>query len=163
MDNDNRTKLNEQTPSSPVVAHKTETKIVEHTREIQPLQASNDNQWNDWSTNSPQTSSELTDHQEPTVANRLFGFFKNVTSPWSEEPSTNDWEDQNSPIQLLSDESSVQQTISSPSSIKNSQIQQIISEYPDLFPNSNGETLHDLDQIVSIIKFLRNQLNELQK
>ena len=105
--------------------------------------------------------------QQPSVANRLFGFFKNVTSSWAEEPPTNDWNDQHSPLQLPSDEP--QQTISSPSStddllqlIKN-KIQQIISEYPNLFPNSNEDVLDNLDQFISIIKNLQNQIEELQR
>jgi hypothetical protein len=116
-----------------------------------------------------QKSSISTDDQEPTVANRLFGFFKNVTSPWSEETSTNDWDNQNSPIQLPSEEPLIQQTVSSPSSLDNftpiirNKLQQITSKYPDLFPNSNGDILEDLDQLTSIIKTFQNQIKQLQK
>jgi hypothetical protein len=105
--------------SVPVMVHKLESEITEHKQEIHPSHALNDNQWNDWSTDSPQITDKKiqhsTDHQEPTVANRLFGFLKNVASPWSEQTSTNDWNDQNSPLQFSSEEP--QQTISSPTSI----------------------------------------------
>lgn len=159
---DKRSRI-KQVSSPPVMIHKIEDEITEHKQEIQPLQASNDNQWNDWSTDSPQ----ITDHQEPTVANRLFGFFKNVASPWAEETSTNDWNDQSSPLQLPSDEP--QQTLSSPASYDNlismikNKIDEIISEYPDLFPNSNEDILNNLDQFNSIIKNLQNQIKELEK
>ena len=105
--------------------------------------------------------------QPPSVANRLFGFFKNVTSTWAEEPPTNDWDDQQSPLQLPSDEP--QQTISSPSSTDNllqliqNKIQQILSEYPNLFPSSSEDVLDNLDQFISIIKNLQNQIEELQR
>lgn len=160
------------------MAHRIDTEPTEHTREIQPLQASNDNQWGDWFTNSPETTDHqqpiqkspvTTDHQEPTVANRLFGFFKNVTSALTEETPTNDWDSQNSPIQFPPEESLVQQTFSSPSSNDNfteiikTKIQQIISQYPDLFSNSNGDILADLDQLNSIIKTLQHQIKQIQK
>jgi len=149
-----------------------ESEITEHKREIQPSQTSNDNQWNDWlTTDSSQITDKKvqhsTDQHEPTVANRLFGFFKNVTSPWSDETSTNDWNDQNSPLQFPSEEPP--QTMSSSISnenfieIINNKIQQILSAYPDLFPNSNVDILNNLDQFISIIKNLQNQIKELQK
>jgi hypothetical protein len=62
-----------------------------------------------------------------------------------------------------------QQTISSPSSIDNllqlirNKIQQIISEYPNLFSNSSEDVLDNLDQFISIIKNQQNQIEELQK
>jgi len=112
--------------SAPVMVHKLESEITEHKQEIHPSQASNDNQWNDWSTDSSQITDKKTqhsrDHQEPTVANRLFGFFKNVASPWSDETSTNDWNDQSSPLQFSSEER--QQTISSPTLIIENQNQE---------------------------------------
>jgi hypothetical protein len=112
--------------SAPVMVHKLESEITEHKQEIHPSQASNDNQWNDWSTDSSQITDKKTqhsrDHQESTVANRLFGFFKNVASPWSDETSTNDWNDQSSPLQFSSEER--QQTISSPTLIIENQNQE---------------------------------------
>jgi hypothetical protein len=159
------------TSSPPVMIHKIESEITEHKHEVQPSQASNDNQWNDWSTDSPKITDQKlqhsTDHQEPSVTNRLFGFFKHVTSPWSEDTSTNDWNDQNSPLQFPSEEP--QQTMSSPTSNENStpiirnKIEEIISEYPDLFPDSNEDILNNLDQFISIIKNLQNQIKEHQK
>jgi hypothetical protein len=195
IDDEYRIKLHAHTSSPSVLAHKIETENTEYKREIQPQQASNDNQWNEWLTDSPHITdkeiqhqdiaiqcelltdnrrsirepSDSTDHQEPTVANRLFGFFKNVTSSLSEEPSTNDWEDQNSPLQLALEEPLLQQTISSPTSMNNSmqiitnKIQQIVSEYSNLFPNSTGDTLEDLNQLIPIIKNFQNEIKELQR
>jgi hypothetical protein len=169
IDNENRLK----SLSFPLtLIHQTETEPTEQANEIQPLQTSNDNQWNDWSMDPPQqTDTKLqrsTDEEEtPSVASRLFGLFKNVTSPWTEETPTNDWDDQNSLLRLSSEEP--QQTISSPSSIDNllqlirNKIQQIISEYPNLFPNSSEDVLDNLDQFISIIKNQQNQIEELQK
>jgi hypothetical protein len=165
MDNENRM----QSPTA--LVHKIETETTEHKREIQPSQTSNDNQWNDWSIDSSTIPNEnvqhSTDQAEPSVANRLFGFLKNVTSPWSEETPTNDWNDQSSPLQLPSEEP--QQTMSSPSLTDNltqiikDKIQQIVSEYPDLFPDVNEDVLNNLDQFTSIIKHLQNQINQLQR
>ena len=78
--------------------------MTEHTQEIPLTQTSQDNQWNDWSIDSSQLTDvkpqQSLDHQEPSVTNRLFDFFKNVTTPWSDETPTNDWNDQNSPLQF---------------------------------------------------------------
>ncbi len=92
-----------------------------------------------------------------------------MTSSLSEEPPTNDWDDQNSPLQLTLEEPLVQQTISSPTSMNNSmeiitnKIQQIVSEYSNLFPNSTGDTLEDLNQLIPIIKNFQNEIKELQR
>jgi hypothetical protein len=148
---------------------------MEQENEIQPLQTSNDNQWNDWSMDPPkQTDTKLRhstdqeeEEEEPSVVNRLFNAFKNVASSWTEETPTNDWDDQNSPLQLSSEEP--RQTISSPSSIDNllqlikNKIHQIISEHPNLFVHSSEDILDNLDQFISIIKNLQNQIEELQK
>jgi hypothetical protein len=196
IDNEYRIKLNEYVSSSPHKTQQIETETNEYTKEIQPLQASN---WNDWSTESPPTTntdiqsrdidiqcdllvdkhspthktSDPIDNQEPTVTNRLFGFFKNVTAPWSEQStedtSNNDWDEQNSPIQIPSEEPLLQQTTSSPSSIDHliqtikNKVQQIVLEYSDLFPNSNGDILEDLNQFISVIKNFENKIKELQR
>ena len=87
----------------------------------------------------------------------------------TEETPTNDWDSQNSPIQFPSEEPLVQQTCSSPSSNDNfteiikTKIQQIISEYPDLFSDSNGDILADLDQLNSTIRTLQHQIKQIQK
>jgi len=191
IDDEYRIKLDAYTSSPAVLAHKIETENMEYKREIQPQQASNDNQWNEWFTDSPHITdkeiqhqdiaiqcelladnrrsirelSDSTDHQEPTVANRLFGFFKNVTSSLSEEPPTNDWDDQNSPLQLALEEPLLQQTISMSNSMEiiTNKIQQIVSEYSNLFPNSTGDTLEDLNQLIPIIKNFQNEIKELQR
>ena len=60
------------------------------------------------------------------------------------------------------------QIISSPSSIDNllqmikNKLQQITTEYPDLFPNSTDDILHNLDQLLLIIKNQQNQIHQLQ-
>ncbi|CAF4557564.1 unnamed protein product, partial [Rotaria sp. Silwood2] len=196
IDNEYQIKLNEYISSTPLMSQKLETELIEHQKEIQPLQTSNDNQWNDWLINSPSItdskkqhrdirhidiqcdllvdssrsrskSSDSIDHQQSTVTNRLFGFFKNVTSPWSEQ-TTNDWDEQNSPIQFPSEESLAEHIISSSSSDKNlldmikTKLEEIISEYPDLFPNSYHDTIEVFDQLTSIIRNFQNQIKDLQ-
>ena len=101
------------------------------------------------------------------MANRLFGFLKNMASPRTEETPTNDWNDQSSPLQLRSEES--QHTTFSPSSADHllrlieNKIQEMIAEFPTLFPNPSENVVNNLDQLLSIIRNLENQIEELQK
>ncbi|CAF3336486.1 unnamed protein product [Rotaria sp. Silwood1] len=196
IDNEYQIKLNEYISSSPLIVQKIETDIIDNRKEIQPLQTSNNNQWNDWFINSPSIndtekqhreirhidiqsellvdspqsinkSSDSTDHQQSTVTDRLFGFFKNVTLPWSEQ-TTNDWDEQNSPIQFPSEEPSTEHIISSSLSDQNlleiikNKLKEFISKYPELFPNSNGDTIEVFDQLISIIRNFQNQIKDLQ-
>ena len=145
---------------------------------------SSDNQWNDWSSEPPQLQAQTIDHHdidvqcelltdddqshmrsspsvekpEATVTGRLFGFLKNVASPWSEQgASTNDWNDQSSPLQFPSEEPTLGQTPLSAMPTENlsaavqARLQQIVSEHPELFPRSTGDTLEDLNQLIRLI------------
>ncbi|CAF3671069.1 unnamed protein product [Adineta steineri] len=161
---------------------------------IQLKQKSTDNRWNDWNTDSVPTTddkiqhqdmniqcdllvdrlpsitevSNSLDHRAPSVTDRLIGHLRKVQASLSEEPSaTNDWDDQNSPLQLHGEEPSNQHTLSSPTTPSFVQsialkIQQIVTENPNLFPHSHGDLLEDIDQLIAIIKNFQNELDELE-
>ncbi|CAF0778122.1 unnamed protein product [Rotaria sordida] len=186
IDNEYHMKLNEYISSSSLKTQPIETELIEHRKEIQPLQTSND--WfmdspsiidtekqhreiqhveiqcellvdNDQSIN--KTSDSIDHQQQPTVTNRLLGFFKNVTSPWSEQ-TTNDWDEQNSPIQFPSEEPLSTSSNNNLLEIIKTKLEEIISEYPDLFSNTNGDIIEIFDQVISIIRNLQNQIKDLQ-
>ncbi|CAF3726526.1 unnamed protein product [Rotaria magnacalcarata] len=187
IDNDYRMKLSEFTASSAKVIQDIESEPIEQKR-----QTSNENQWNDWSAdapiiaddekqfrnidiqcelladNDPSTINKPTDHYESTAANHLLSLPKNEISSWS-ETTTNDWEEQSSPIKFPSEESHlVEHMISSSSTNQNlleilkTKLNKIISEYPEIFPNINRDTFDALDQLNSIIRNFQNQIKELQ-
>lgn len=101
------------------------------------------------------------------MTNRLFSFLKNAASSLTEETPTNDWSDQTSPLQLPSDDN--QHTTFSPSSADHllkqieNKIQEIITEFPTLFSKPSENPVNNLDQLISIIRNLENQIEELQK
>ncbi|CAM4918168.1 unnamed protein product [Rotaria socialis] len=187
IDNDYRMKLSEFTVSSTNAIQNIESEPIE-----QKGQVSNENQWNDWSVdapiitddekkfrdvdiqcelladNDPSTINKPTDHYESTVSNRLLSLPKNEISLWS-ETATNDWEEQSSPIKFPSEESRlVEHMISSSSTDQNlleilkTKLNEIITEYPELFPNINRDTFDALDQLNAIIRNYQNQIKELQ-
>ena len=129
------------------------------------MQTSDDNQWNDWSSDTQVQHS--TEEETPSMANRLFGFLKSVTTTLTEETPTNDWTDQSSPLQLSSEEP--QHTTFTPASTDHllrlieNKIQQLIAEFPNLFPHPSENIVNNLDQFASIIRNLENQIEELQK
>ena len=146
------------TPTT-VITRKVEPDHSERTQEIHSKQTSNDDQWNDWSSESihcadervqfrdadvqcellvdrPPSIHEVSDSTEnrpASVTSRLFGALRNIATSLSEEPSVNDWNDQHSPLQLPADGQEAQQLTRSPSST-NSLIHNIA---------------HDLHQIVT--------------
>ncbi|CAF1066100.1 unnamed protein product [Adineta ricciae] len=146
------------TPTT-VITRKVEPDHSERTQEIHSKQTSNDDQWNDWSSESihcadervqfrdadvqcellvdqPPSIHEVSDSTEnrpASVTSRLFGALRNIATSLSEEPSVNDWNDQHSPLQLPADGQEAQQVTTSPSST-NSLIHNIA---------------HDLHQIVT--------------
>ena len=147
------------------IVHKTDQNIVDDTSEILSLQASNENQWE---SRSKEKLSDSTDHQESSMTGRLFGFFKNVTSPWSETPaaarSTNDWKNP-----ISSEEPFTEQTMPTslliehlPQMIK-IRLREIISDFPDRFSNSTEDILQVLDQLILIIEKFQKQSKELEK
>ncbi|CAF2108518.1 unnamed protein product, partial [Rotaria magnacalcarata] len=187
IDNDYRMKLSEFTASSAKVIQDIESEPIEQKRQI-----SNENQWNDWSAdapiiaddekqfrnidiqcelladNDPSTINKPTDHYESTAANHLLSLPKNEISSWS-ETTTNDWEEQSSPIKFPSEESHLVEHMISSSSINQNlleilktKLNKIISEYPEIFPNINRDTFDALDQLNSIIRNFQNQIKELQ-
>ncbi|CAF4696429.1 unnamed protein product, partial [Rotaria socialis] len=187
IDNDYRMKLSEFTVSSTNAIQNIESEPIE-----QKGQVSNENQWNDWSVdapiitddekkfrdvdiqcelladNDPSTINKPTDHYESTASNQLLSLPKNEISSWS-ETATNDWEEQSSPIKFPSEESRlVEHMISSSSTDQNlleilkTKLNEIITEYPELFPNINRDTFDALDQLNAIIRNCQNQIKELQ-
>jgi uncharacterized protein (UPF0335 family) len=133
-----RTRVDDVASPSTMVAIKGELEMDDTIREDAHVRAnmSNDNQWNDWYTQSPLIGNRqldccdseiqcelLNDNDDVketmpmvklsvqlTGVNRLDDELKNVASPWSEqETSANDWDDQRSPLELPSDDSFVNQ------------------------------------------------------
>ena len=180
----------ETTRSKPIV--KVETRTEERIRQTPLVHASpsSDNQWNDWSSELPQIDEKTIDHQDvdiqcelltdndqsqmrsspsvekqqPTVTGRLFGFLKNVASPWSEqESSNNDWNDQSSPLQFSSEEPVSSMSTENITAAIQTKLQQILSEHPDLFPHPTGDTLDDLNQLSRLINKYQDDIRRLSR
>lgn len=178
------------TRSKPIA--KVETRTEERIRETPLVHASpfSDDQWNDWSSDPVQIDEKTIDHQdadvqcellsdedqshmrsspsaekqEPTVTGRLFGFLKNVASPWSEEESSNnDWNEQSSPLQFSSEEPGPTMPAENITAAIQTKLQQIVSEHPDVFPRPTGNTLDDLNQLSRLINKYQDDIRRLQR
>ncbi|UJR33572.1 hypothetical protein I4U23_021010 [Adineta vaga] len=193
-ENDRQITPQESVSSPTVIARKTQSEYSERTQEIHSKQTSNEEHWNDWSTESihcadervhfhdvevqcellldrppsVQDVSDASEHRPASVTSRLFGALRNIASSLSEEPSGNDWDDQNSIIQLSTDEHAVQQSAMSPTSTDSlihhiaHDLHQIVTENPHLFPQSTGDIAEDLNQLIIIIKSFQKEINDLQ-
>lgn len=82
------------------------------------------------------------------------------TSLWSTQ-ETNDWGEQSSPMATYAASSD----LSSQNIVETltRKLDEITSEYPDLFPNRNLDTMNVLDQLFSIVRNFQNQIKDLQK
>lgn len=178
--------------AAPAVVCKIEAEPSERTHEVRSKQASNDEPWKEWSTEPIHCTDERIQYrhmdvqcellgerfavghdmsdpmeQRPaSVTSRLFGVLRNMATSLTEEPWSNDWDDQSSPIHRLTDERLALQSNSPTESLIQAianEIHRIVLENPHLFPQSTGDPLEDLNQLILIIRNFQKEINELQR
>jgi hypothetical protein len=141
------------------ILHNDRDNLLKRNQQLEKQRISDDNSTQTDFDQEEQTT-KINDEEEPSLTNRLFGFISNVTSP----SRTNETIDNETQTEEQSQDKLTQVNHKLKRALQTikEKIHQAVIDRPELFPDTNDDTIERLEHLISAIGNQAIQINILQ-